>query len=341
MPRAGFKARGKILGRRLLAPLGLVILLAAGAWIWVCVSPWPSALVIRIAFDLGGERSNSLLARQVPEGVDVERDQAYDPADPGLRLDAYFPRTSRQTGELLTVVWIHGGGFVAGSKGQVANYAKILAARGYTVVALDYSLAPGKVYPAPMREVNTALAYLVREARRLHVDPARMVLAGDSAGALMAAQLANLITAPGYARTLGIVPALQARQLLAVLLYCGPYDVRTQNGRSPGWFAHAVLWSYMGRRDFRNDPLLPTLRVTHFVTPGFPKSFISVGDADPLATQSYELARALRLQGVEVDTLFFGQPEKPALPHEYQFDLRLPQARQALERSVGFLEALH
>src|SRR5262249_49043366 len=77
------------------------------------------------------------------------------------------------------------------------------------------------------------------------------------------------------------------------------------------------------------------------VTPGFPKSLISVGDADPLATQSYELARALRLQGVEVVTLFFDQPEAPALPHEYQFDLRLPQARQALERSVGFLEALH
>ena len=315
--------------------------LAAGVWLWTWLSPWPSALAIRAVFDIGGVRMNALLAGQVPAEVTGETGQRYDPDNPELRLDAYFPSTARQGGQqLLTVVWIHGGGFVAGSRAQVANYAKILAAHGYTVVAVDYSLAPSATYPTPLREVNVALAYLGREAQRLHVDPARIVLAGDSAGALIAAQLANLITAPRYARMLNIVPAVLARQLRGVVLYCGPYDVGVGSGRSPGWFGHAVLESYMGRRDFGLHPLLPTLRITNFVTPQFPRSFISVGDADPLAAQSYQLARALRLLGVQVDTLFFDHLQGPPLAHEYQFDLRLPAARQALERSVEFLDAI-
>jgi acetyl esterase/lipase len=319
-----------------------VVLLIGGVWLASCLSPWPSALAIRAVFDIGGARLNGLLASQVPAGVAVEANQPFDADAPELRLDVYFPGAIRNTErELLTVIWIHGGGFVAGSKAQVANYAKILAARGYTVVAVDYSLAPAKSYPAPLREVNTSLAYLVRHAHRLHVDPARLVLAGDSAGALLAAQLANLMTAPSYARALGIIPAVTAEQLRGVLLYCGPYDVRPVRGRSPGWFAHSVLWAYMGHRDFARDPLLATLRIAAHVTPQFPRSFVSVGDADPLAAQSYELAGALRDQGVEIETEFFDRPEPHALSHEYQFDLRLPEARQALERSVQFLQSLY
>jgi acetyl esterase/lipase len=319
-----------------------VVLLIGGVWVASYLSPWPSALAIRAVFDIGGARLNGLLASQVPAGVAAEADQLFDADAPELRLDVYFPGAIRDTErQLLTVIWIHGGGFVAGSKAQVANYAKILAARGYTVVAVDYSLAPAKSYPAPLREVNTALAYLVRHAHRLHVDPARLVLAGDSAGALLAAQLANVVTAPSYARALGITPAVTAEQLRGVLLYCGPYDVRPVPGRSPGWFAHAVLWAFMGHRDFGRDPLLPTLRIATLVTPQFPRSFISVGDADQLAAQSYELAGALRGLGVEVATVFFDRPEPHALSHEYQFDLRLPEARQALERSVQFLQSLY
>jgi acetyl esterase/lipase len=319
-----------------------VVLFLSGVGLASYLSPWPSALAIRAVFDIGGARLNGLLASQVPQGVAVQADQPFDADAPELQLDDYFPAAIRDTErQLLTVIWIHGGGFVAGSKAQVANYAQILAARGYTVVAVDYSLAPAKNYPAPLREVNTSLAYLVRHAPRLHVDPARLVLAGDSAGALLAAQLANLVTAPAYARALGITPAVPAHQLRGVLLYCGPYDVRPARGHSPGWFAHAVLWAYLGRRDFARDSLLPTLRIAALVTPQFPRSFISVGDADPLAAQSYELARALQSLGVAVETVFFDQPAPHALSHEYQFDLRLPEARQALERSVQFLQSLH
>ena len=320
--------------------LGAVV--AAAGFIALQVSPWPSALAIRLAFDVGGRRMNGALASRVPAGISSQLNQSYDPGDPRERLDVFYPAAATKQGTaLLTVVWIHGGGFLAGSKEDVANYAKILASGGYTVVAVDYALAPESTYPTPLREVNAALEFLTREAARLHVDPGRMVLAGDSAGALIAAQLANLITSPAYARILGIVPALQPGQIAGVLLYCGPYDVRpARPGAAPGWFMHAVLWSYFGRRDFANDPLLPTLRVIDYLTPQFPRSFISVGNADALSPQSRSLAGALQRHGVGVHTLFFDANHVPPLPHEYQFNLQTTEGRQALAESLEFLAAL-
>ena len=81
--------------------------------------------------------------------------------------------------------------------------------------------------------------------------------------------------------------------------------------------------------------------VENFLTPGFPPAFISVGNADSLASQSYALADALRREGVRVDALFFARDHRPELPHEYQFYLDTEAARLALARSRQFLTSLH
>lgn len=300
------------------------------------VSPWPSAMLIRYMFDTDGKRTNANLANRVPAGVSGVLNETYDPGDPDARLDVFYPARAQESGaSLLTVVWIHGGGFLGGSKDQIASYAKILAAAGYTLAGVEYSLAPEKTYPTPLRQVNTAVAYLAKNASRLHVDPNRFVLAGDSAGALIAAQLAGIVTSADYARAIGITAAIQAHQLVGVLLYCGPYE--PAHGERVGWLVRTAMWSYSGRRDFVNDPKFATLSILDHLTPQFPTTFISVGNADPLAPQSRKLAAALERLGVRVDALFFPEDYSPALPHEYQFNLDFVAAQQALKQSTEFL----
>ena len=139
--------------------------------------------------DQGGAAASSALELHVPTGTSMKFDERYDQADRDALLDVYNPSAIATGGKALTtIVWIHGGGFLAGTKDHVGSYAKILAAKGYTVVAVDYSLAPGALYPEPLRQVNKALAFLVDNAQRLRIDPSRIVLAGDSAGAQIAAQ---------------------------------------------------------------------------------------------------------------------------------------------------------
>jgi acetyl esterase/lipase len=315
-----------------------VAALGALAYAALELSPWPAVFVYRWWMNHGGIVLNEALEDRVPPGVAALVDQHYDQNDGDALLDVYFPGSAK--GPLATVVWVHGGGFLAGDRQHVANYLRILAARGYTTVAVGYTLAPAARYPAPLQQMNAALAYLVQNAERLRIDPKHFILAGDSAGAQLAAQMANVITSPQYAKAVGIVPALRPEQVRGVILHCGIYDLSLAKFDGPfGHFMRTVVWAYSGRKEFGAQAMVPEFSVPRFVTAQFPPTFITVGNADPLARHSQVMAAALQKNGVRVDSLFFPDDYRPALPHEYQFHLDSGAGREALERTVRFLKA--
>lgn len=319
----------------LLAALVLLGLIAAA----FALSPRPSVLIVRAIFDSGAAAASQRLAAHVPAGI-ATTTLRYDPADPDAVLDIHRGPASDTRGP--TIVWIHGGGFVSGRRGDITNYAKVLAGQGFTVVNLDYTIAPEARYPGPVRQVNAALAFLARNGARLGIDSERMVLAGDSAGAQIAAQTAAVIANPAYARLVGVRTGARPGQIAGVLLYCGVYDISGlgKGGGVLGWFVHAAGWAYSGRRDWREDAAFRTLSVAPHLTPDFPPAFISAGNADPLGPQSVALAAVLKKAGVKIETLFFPADYRPALGHEYQFDLDQRAGQIALARSVAWLKAL-
>ncbi len=332
----------RLLGKIALWLLAAVVIIGIAGYAATQLSPWPKALLIRYAFDKDGARTQAALAKYMPTNVSSERDIAYAEGDPDAHLDVFYPSDVKGTDRVLpTIVWTHGGGWISGSKNDMANYVTILAGHGYTVLSLDYSIAPGATYPTPLRQVNEALGFIVKNAARLHVDTAQIVLAGDSAGAQITAQIANIVAVPSYAAALGITPTVTRNEIKGVILYCGAYDLALAQTTGPYVdFIHTVLWSYSGTRDFATDPRFATLSVTNYVTADFPAAFISAGNADPLLAHSTELAEVLAGKGVAVDSLFFPADTTPPLPHEYQFNLDGDPGQQALTRSLAFLARL-
>jgi len=116
-------------------------------------------------------------------------------------------------GPIPLVVWVHGGGWVGGSKEELRSWFKLVASQDYAVAAPRYSLAPEHHYPTPVRQVMTALAQLQANAGCRGTDPARIALGGDSAGAQAAAQVGALVTTPGDADEVGIAPTITAGQI--------------------------------------------------------------------------------------------------------------------------------
>jgi acetyl esterase len=318
--------------------VGLSALIAAVVMAFL-VSPWPSVYVIRAVFDRGAAQASSRLEKLVPLTV-ATATVHYDPADTDAVMDIYRPQ--QKTMNAPTLVWVHGGGFVSGRRTDVANYLKILAGKGFTVVNVDYTIAPEAAYPMPIRQINAALAFLNREGGRLGVDATRIVVAGDSAGAQIAAQTAAIITNPDYARLVGVNPGAQPKQLVGALLFCGVYDASGLGGRGGilGWFVQSTAWAYSGRRDWREAEDFKTMSIMPHLKGGFPSSFISAGNADPLAPQSIELAAALEAKGTRVRTLFFPADHEPPLGHEYQFDLGGAAGQSALTQAVDWLNEL-
>lgn len=303
------------------------------------VSPWPGALAIRYVFDKGGNETSQKLEKHVPSGIASIENKQYHSGDKDAYLDVYYPDTIQNTDKALpTVVWIHGGAWISGSKEDVANYLKILASHGYTTVGINYTIAPEKKYPTPLLQTNEAFTYLQENAKELHIDPYNFVLAGDSAGSQIASQFATLVTNQPYAQQVGIDPTLQPSQLRALVLNCGAYDlaIADTNGES-GKFLNSVLWAYSGKKDFRNDPTLKYASVIDYVTGDFPPAFITAGNADPLESQSKAFAQKLTKLKVNTDTLFYPENHEPKLPHEYQFNLDTADGRQAFSRITAFL----
>jgi acetyl esterase/lipase len=316
---------------------GVAVVAAGAAAIAARLTPWPSAMLIRALFDRGARKTSAALEKHVPSGLSEVLDEEYAVGDPDGRLDVFRPAGA--SGPLPTVVWIHGGGFVSGSKRDIANYLRILAAQGFTTVGVDYSIAPESRYPTPVRQVTQALAHVVRHADRLGVDPARIVLAGDSAGAQIAAQVTALAGEPAYAARVGITPPVDADPLRGALLFCGAYDFELAEGSPPAgaWLVRTALWSYSGRRDLLADEQIRLASIAHHIPTTFPPTFVASGNGDPLLPHSTGLVATLERLGIEHDTLFFPEDHHPAVGHEFQFDLDSDSGRVAFDRAVAFL----
>jgi acetyl esterase/lipase len=301
------------------------------------VSPRPTVFLLRHVFAAGGAAVARGLEAHTPANVTALLDERYG-REPDEVLDVYRPAGIKEA--LPTVVWVHGGAWIAGSKEELAGYFKIIASNGYAVVAPRYSLAPQSRYPSPARQIMHALEHLQANAERLRLDPGRMVICGDSAGAHIAAQVAALVTTPGYADAVGIRPTIATDGLRGVVLACGPYDLgvlAASTTPTGARLVHAVLWAYSGKRRFRDDEAFATFSVIDHLTPAFPPALVTVGNADPLEAHSEALVGRLVTGGAQPETVFFPADHEPPLGHEYQFALDTDAGQLFLGRLLDFL----
>jgi acetyl esterase/lipase len=317
----------------------MIVAVLAIAGVVSAVTPWPSAMIIRAVFQQGGAAAVAEMTPYAPaSGLRELADVRYADGDAATTFDLYTPADE---GDLRpTVVWVHGGAWISGSAANVDPYLRILAAEGYTTIGVGYSPGPEETYPTALNQLNAALAFIVDHADEYSVDTTRIVLAGDSAGAQLASQLATLATSPRYAELVGVTSSLDADQLAGVILNCGVYDLRAMaelDGLA-AWGFKVALWAYTGTKEWSELPSGATMSTIEFVTEDFPPTYISGGNGDGLTwLQSIPMAQRLAELEVPVTELFWPAPHEPELPHEYQFHLDRPEAQEALAATIDWL----
>jgi acetyl esterase/lipase len=150
--------------------------------------------------------------------------------DRPLLLDLHRPPEADKP--LPVVVWIHGGGWRAGSKDRCP--ARFLVEHGFAVASVNYRLTQQAIFPAQIHDCKAAIRWLRANAKRYGLDPKRIGAWGSSAGGHLAALLG---TSGGVAELEGELgnPDHSSR-VQAVVDFCGPADfLAWKVKRSPEW----------------------------------------------------------------------------------------------------------
>ena len=232
--------------------------------------------------------------------------------------------TGPTSGDLPTVLYFFGGGHTLGSPEEdIVITAPLAALAGVRVVAPRYPLAPEHPYPAALEVAETVYRALLPS-----VAPARLVVAGESAGGNLALALFQRARAEG----LSMPAALALLSPWADLDHCG--DSHAAN-RDPSLVSTdgdlddlARLYRGAHRSD---DPLISPL---HADFTGLPSTFMTTGTRDLLLSDAVRLDAAMRADGVDVTLRVW-----EGMWHVFELVRELPEAKASMAEIAGWVRS--
>lgn len=322
----------------------------AGSWVLVILA---AVLIVFIGISLFSPHLAVYLLRACSYGkgkkpkryaeyqqkVRIQKNISYSSDFTNNQLDIYSPKENCQPKG--TIFWIHGGFFVGGNKEKTTYWSTMMASKGYTVVSIDYQVAPERIYPGPVQQMQDAYRFLKAKAEDYPMlDLTKLVIGGDSAGAQLAAQFLTIQTNKDYAEAIGLEQVVPIETIRAALLYCGPYHLEgILEVRDPArrFFMKRIGWAYLGKRDWENSLEAKQASIVEHISANYPPTFLTDGNNSSFDLHAKAFERALREHHVQVKTLYFPK-EAGKIKHEYQFDLSTKQAMLAWKQTLAFLD---
>jgi acetyl esterase len=231
----------------------------------------------------------------------TDRDPATRPSSPHLLTSSSgnLGSTSTRPESHPIVVFFHGGGWVLGSiTSHDALCRRLCNQSACIVVSVEYRLAPEHKYPAAVDDSFAATEWIAGHASELGGDPERVAVAGDSAGANLAAVVAL------RARQRGL-PKLACQVLIYPITdYMPDFESYRTNGGGYFLTTETVAWFW---QLYLNDPSegrhvdASPLRAEDFA--GLPPAVVLVAEFDPLRDEGLAYADRLESAGVPVERI--------------------------------------
>ncbi|MCC2978033.1 alpha/beta hydrolase [Sphingomonas sp. PL-96] len=227
---------------------------------------------------------------------------------PDVPVHVYDPPSADRRRPAL--LYFHGGGMVMGTAGMArVTLAPLLQETGAVGISVEYRLAPDTPFPGPQEDAYAALEWLVANADALGVDPARIIVMGESAGGGIAASLAIMARDRGQYALAGqalSMPMLDYRTGSAQSVWDNPTSGEFVWNRAANQFGWTSLRGSYDLNDARRAWFSPALADD---LTGLPPAYMSVGALDLFVDEDMDYARRLAGAGIPVDfTLFSGAP---------------------------------
>ena len=188
------------------------------------------------------------------------------------KLDLYLPQGA--DGPTPVVLYIHGGGWVGGTKERYVLRLLPWLEMGWAVANIEYRLGEVSLAPAAVEDCLCALRWVIRNAEDYNIDPSRIVVTGNSAGGHLALTTGMIPASAGLDRQ---CPGTETLSVAAIINWYGITDVGDLLD-GPNMKNYAVEWmASMPNRDRIAERVSPLT----YVRSGLPPILSIHGDADP------------------------------------------------------------
>ena len=259
--------------------------------------------------------------------VTVEEGVVYGTAGSGgrdLKCDVYRP--PGDVSGAPAVVLVHGGSWRQGDRSQLRGYGILLGRAGYVCVAPEYRLLGEAPWPAAIEDVKAAIRWVRASASSLGVDPGRICIEGNSAGAHLALLAAGT---PGLAALEGSggSPDVSSEVAAVAAIYAPTVFFAEGTERTSGSLPFMVL-----AEGGDADAAALASPVAH-VSPSFPPTFLAHGTTDTTVPVSASLRMYEELVAVGVPTELHLYAEQP-----HAFDAQPQFGRQVAAEMLLFLD---
>lgn len=258
-------------------------------------------------FELGPEQGRTALD-EVQSGpvsnppVDME-DLTIEDGPTSSQVSIRILRPKNAPAMIPVIVYIHGAGWVFGNQHTHDRLIRELSVGIQAAVVFpNYSLSPEAKYPTAIEESYAVLKWVVEHGQARGMDPARIAVAGDSAGGNMTAAVTLMNKERGG-------PVIQ-RQLLFYPVTDAAFDTESYHQFAEGYHLRrdAMMWfwdQYTTNSGERNEITASPLRASKEQLKGLPPALIITAEADVLRDEGEAYANKLREAGVAITAVRF------------------------------------
>ncbi|MGN1100030.1 MAG: alpha/beta hydrolase, partial [Christensenellales bacterium] len=187
-------------------------------------------------------------------------------------------------------VYIHGGGYISGTKELRAQYCFAYSEKGFFSLNIHYQYAPEAVHPVQIRQAFKAIEYVFDRAEEYNLDTDRVVLAGESAGAYFAAFISAITVNRELYDKLGIdFKYRDSFRVGSAVLLNGAYNIQNMFDTK---FANMMTFmcAYTGKSrkqmaELKGGEYLDSISPVNYINADFPPCVVITGKLDPLLSE--------------------------------------------------------